>query len=38
MTDQNWNENIKTGVIVLGAFHALSIVSLIIWVADKTGF
>lgn len=38
MTEQNWAQDIEAGVIVLGASYALSILSLIIWVADKAGY
>jgi hypothetical protein len=38
MTEQNWNQNIETSVMLLGASYALSIISLVIWIADKTGF
>ncbi len=37
MTDQNWIQEIEISVMLLGASYALSIISLIVWVADKTG-
>ncbi len=38
MTDQNWAQEIETSVVVLGVSYALVIISMIIWVAEKTGF
>jgi hypothetical protein len=38
MSDQNWIQEIETSVMVLGASYAFSIISLIVWVAEKTGF
>jgi hypothetical protein len=37
MTEQNWIQEIETSVMLLGASYALSIISLIVWVADKAG-
>ncbi len=38
MTEQNWIQEIEISVMLLGASYALSIISLIVWIADKTGF
>lgn len=38
MTYDNWNQEIETSIILLGAMYALCIVGLIIWAADKAGF
>jgi len=37
MTYDNWNQEIETSIMILGAMYALSIVGLIVWVADKAG-
>ena len=37
MTDQNWIQDIEISVMIIGASYALSIISLILWVADRAG-